>query len=241
MGRVPRWAWEKLERGWESIGRRFAGIAAWADVIGLVLVAATGALALAHSAEFPNEEDWSKGHPLPLVQVGAGILLVLTQVVLVVKGRKGQRNRELEAACRQVAAYIDEHCPNLPLREVGVHIWTVAGPPCAKHLRRSGSFLLSGDRARSGIRWTKGKGVVGSAWAKRIRVVRDLDEIAKVHWSPSEETEMTPDKRAKAEEQSLRGSGPRIVDPDLLRRLEREEAPKFLIKAARHAIKTNPV
>jgi hypothetical protein len=52
---------------------------------------------------------------------------------------------------------------------------------------------------------------------------------------------MTPEKKAKAEEQSLRGSGPRIVNPDLLRELEREHAPKYLIKAARRAVKTNPV
>jgi hypothetical protein len=177
MGRVSLCAWRQLELGWEWLGRRLAGIARWMDVIGLLLVAATSALALAHSANFPSEVAWSAGHPLPPIQIGAGILLVLAQVMLVVKGRKGRRDQELEDACRQVAAYIDDHCPNLPLREVGIHIWTVAGPPFAKHLRRSGSFLLSGDRARSGIRWTQGKGVVGAAWEKRTRVIRDLEEI----------------------------------------------------------------
>lgn len=181
-----RRVWEKFEQGWEKLGRRFASIASWADVIGLLLVAATGALALAHSANFPTEEAWSEGEPLPPIQIGAGILLVLNQVVLVVRGRKGQRNMELEGACRQVAAFVDEQCPNLPLREVGVHIWTVAGPPFAKHLRRSGSFLLTGDRARSGIRWTKDKGVVGVAWTTRTKVIRDLEEIRQRVGSPEQ-------------------------------------------------------
>lgn len=51
---------------------------------------------------------------------------------------------------------------------------------------------------------------------------------------------MATHERAKAEEQSLQGSGPRIVTVDVLRQLERDEAPKHLIKAARRAIKTNP-
>jgi hypothetical protein len=195
MGRVSLRIWRWLELGWDWIGRRFAGVAAWADVIGLLLVAATGALALAHSADFPSEDAWSSGHALPPIQIGAGILLVLTQVVLVVRGRKGRRDEELEGACRRVAAYIDQECPNLPLREVGVHIWTVAGPPFARHLRRSGSFLLIGDRARSGIRWTKDKGVVGAAWTKRTRVIEDLEEIrCRVH-SPEQFADLPEDKK----------------------------------------------
>lgn len=60
----------------------------------------------------------------------------------------------LEDACRDVAAFVDE-----------------------KNLRRAGSFLLIGDRARSGIRWKKGKGVVGLAWAEERVVVKDLEDV----------------------------------------------------------------
>lgn len=51
---------------------------------------------------------------------------------------------------------------------------------------------------------------------------------------------MTPREKVEAQERSLQGAGPRIVTADTLRRLEREEAPKHLIKAAQRAIKTNP-
>lgn len=169
--------WHGVESGREWLSKRFAWLGAWADVVGLVLVAIVGALALAHSAHFPSSMAWSKGHPLPPAQIAAGVLLVMTQIVVVVRARRGRRNTELEDACRHVAGYIDEHCPEVHLREVGVHIWTVAGPPFARYLRRSGSFLLGGQRARSGIRWMKGKGVVGFAWAERMKKIKDIEEI----------------------------------------------------------------
>ena len=52
----------------------------------------------------------------------------------------------LEESCQLVAAYIDERCANVQLRNVGVHIWTTAGPPFARYLRRSSSFLLAGGQ-----------------------------------------------------------------------------------------------
>jgi hypothetical protein len=53
----------------------------------------------------------------------------------------------------------------------------VAGPPFARYLKRSSSFLLAGDRERSGITWVKGKGVVGAAWEDGTTVTRDIDAI----------------------------------------------------------------
>jgi hypothetical protein len=154
-----------------------AWLGSFADIIALALVAATTGLALAHSADFPSENAWSSGHILPPAQIAAVVLLVVAQISVVLRARRKQRNRELEDACREVAACIDEQCPSLPLREVGVHIWEVAGLPFARHLRRSGSFLLLSNRARSGIRWTKGKGVVGVAWQKERRIIKDIEAI----------------------------------------------------------------
>lgn len=177
MRKLVRHVWQRLEKGREWAGRKAAWIGAYADIAALALVGLTASLALAHSAELPSADAWSTGNPLPPSQVVAVALLVFAQVVIVIRGRKRQRNRELEDACREVAAYMDEQCPALPLREVGIHIWTVAGPPFAKHLRRSGGFLLVGTRARSGIRWSKGKGVVGVAWRKKAKLIRDLDAV----------------------------------------------------------------
>lgn len=177
MRRAASSVWGHLEKLREWISRLLAWLGSFADVIALALVAATTGLALAHSADFPSTNAWSAGHLLPPAQISAAVLLVIAQIAVVLRGRRKQRNRELEDACREVAAYIDEQCPPLPLREVGVHIWAVAGLPFFRHLRRSGSFLLLSNRARSGIRWTKGKGAVGVAWQRERRIIKDIEAI----------------------------------------------------------------
>jgi hypothetical protein len=149
----------------------------WADVAAFVYLLLSGGLALAHSAEWPSAHAWSKGHILPVAQLIAFALLGLTQLAILVSGRRAQRNQSREDACQLVAAYIDEHCPGVQLRNVGVHLWTVAGPPFARYLRRSSTFLLVEERERSGIVWVKGKGVVGTAWEEGVTVTRDIDAI----------------------------------------------------------------
>lgn len=149
----------------------------FADIAAFVFLLLSGGLALAHSAEWPSTHAWSRGHVLPVAQLAAFALLGLTQLAILVSGRRSRRNEDLEKACQLVAAYIDEHCPGVQLRNVGVHIWTAAGPPFAGYLKRSSSFLLAGDRERSGITWVKGKGVVGAAWEDGITVTRDIDAI----------------------------------------------------------------
>jgi hypothetical protein len=51
---------------------------------------------------------------------------------------------------------------------------------------------------------------------------------------------MTPKEKAMARQRSNDGSGPRIVSKDVVRRLEKSDAPKHLIKAAQRALETNP-
>jgi hypothetical protein len=149
----------------------------YADIAAFVFLLLSGGLALAHSDEWPSGDAWSKGHPLLLAQLLVFVLLGLTQLAILISGRRGERNKGLEESCQLVAAYIDERCANVQLRNVGVHIWTTAGPPFARYLRRSSSFLLAGDRERSGIIWVKGKGVVGAAWEDGVTVTRDIDAV----------------------------------------------------------------
>jgi hypothetical protein len=170
-------------------------VIAVADVVALLLTAAATGLAAAHSSNLPDATAWTAGHPLPVAQVLAVAMLVLAQVGVVARDRGQRRNRELEDACREVAAYVDEQCPGLLLREVGVHIWTVAGTPFGRHLRRSGSFLLTGTRARSGIRWTQGRGVVGLAWRLKTRVIRDLERTRKAARSEQTFTALAAEDR----------------------------------------------
>jgi hypothetical protein len=52
---------------------------------------------------------------------------------------------------------------------------------------------------------------------------------------------MTPQQQAEARRKSAEGTGPRIVPEWYVKQLEESFAPKSVIKAARRALKTNPV
>jgi hypothetical protein len=175
--RAGKSAWDGTARAWRGLTRPFAAAMPYADIAAFVFLLLSGALALAHSDQWPSGNAWANGHPLLLAQLLAFVLLGLTQLAILISGRRARRNEDLEKACQLVAAYIDEHCPGVQLRNVGVHIWTTAGPPFARYLKRSSSFLLAGDRERSGITWVEGKGVVGAAWEDRITVIRNIDAI----------------------------------------------------------------
>lgn len=172
--RVP---WIRLEAIWGLAGRRLAFLGTYSDLTALLLGAAASTLALAHSGQFPDEGDWKGGAPLLVAQIIVTALFLVTQSANTFARRRMRRNRRLEDACREVAGLIDEECPDLPLRYVGVRIWSVRGPFFARHLRRKASFFLTADRAQPGIRWIKGKGVLGAAWERRREVIRDITAI----------------------------------------------------------------
>lgn len=187
------WVWGCVESVWGWIGRRVATVSPYGDVIALIFGALATVAALAHSGEFPHAEDWQKGRPLLLGQIFVTGGLLITQTLNTLGRRRYRRSRDLEAACREVAAYVDEHCPNIPLRYVGVRIWKVGGPPFARYLRRKASFFLTGERAQSGVRWTRGKGVLGRAWEKRKAVIRDIVEIRERVASEADYDELSDD------------------------------------------------
>jgi hypothetical protein len=169
--------WIRLEGLWGFVGRRLAFLGYYGDLTALLLGAAASTFALAHSGEVPKAESWEKGAPLVVAQICVTALFLLTQSLNTFARRSARRNGMLEDACREVAGLIDEQCPELPLRYVGVRIWSVRGPFFARHLRRKASFFLTADRAQSGIRWTKGKGVLGVAWEQRREMIRDISGL----------------------------------------------------------------
>jgi hypothetical protein len=186
------WVWDALARGWRLLTRPFATAMPYADIAVFVYALLAAALAFAHAGDLPSAHAWSRDHFLIYAQFGVLILLGVTQLAVLITERRSRRNKELEDACQLVAAYVDDHCPGVRLRDVGIHIWTTAGPPFARHLRRSGSFLLAGERERSGIVWVKGKGVVGAAWEESRRITRDIDAIRDKAGSRAADEELGP-------------------------------------------------
>lgn len=186
MAEVAGHIWRGLERTWQWCGRRTAWVRDYAQILAFAFGAAAVVLAAAHSGEFPDAEAWSKGRPLPIAQIGVVAIWVVAQLGILIGDFRSRKNQKLMDACREVAAFIDDQCPTLPLRDVGVRIWIVGGPPWARHLKRGASFLLSGERSQTGIRWVRGKGVVGTAWEKRLNTIGDLATVRATVGTPAE-------------------------------------------------------
>lgn len=180
--------YERIERVWIRLSQFAQGfVAICAGLFGV------GSLAIAF--KFPKEEWWERGEVLPGLLICVGLIAASYPAVAFFERRRQQSALVLEDACRQVAAHIDENCPDLPLRFVGIHIWVVVGPPFSRSLRRGAKFLLHGERRRSGVRWVKGKGVVGLAWDRRMEVIASLDGLQRRARTEQEWLQLPDEKR----------------------------------------------
>lgn len=88
--------------------------------------------------------------------------------------RRSDRDAELYEACVQMAAQVDELCPTVPLKDVGIHIWLARGRGKRRVLERGPQFLLR-KRLSSGVQLSPAKGVVGRAWSEKADVLLDLE------------------------------------------------------------------
>jgi len=163
----------RLERGWEATKRalrhpeppRLFAISA-APVFSVATVA--------RSVEFPEKDWWEPGKPATYVLLAAGAIAGAGAVVNAVRVSRRTQGATLYEACVQLAAYIDEKCPSLSLREVGIHVWRVGGPPFARRLHRPQQFLLR-SRQPSHVAFTKGKGLIGKVWATGVPDIKNLE------------------------------------------------------------------
>jgi hypothetical protein len=128
---------------------------------------------VAFSLGLPSKEIWESGKPLVVVLIVTGIVTAIYQPIVNLNQRQRKQQGILNDACREVAAHMDDECPELPLRRIGVHIWRVKGLWRWKRLVRAGRFLIRG-RASSNVIWQPKKGVLGLAWKERAPVIVDL-------------------------------------------------------------------
>lgn len=129
---------------------------------------------VAFSLNLPNKEIWESGKPLVIALIITGIVTAIYQPIVNLDQRQRKRQGILNDACREVAAHMDDECPELPLRRIGVNIWQVKGFWRWKHLDRVGRFLLRG-RASSNVIWQPKKGALGLAWQEKAPVIVDLE------------------------------------------------------------------
>jgi cytochrome c biogenesis factor len=72
----------------------------YADIAAFAFLLLSGGLALAHSDQWPSGKAWANGDPLLLAQLLAFVLLGLTQLAILISGRRARRNEDLEEACQ---------------------------------------------------------------------------------------------------------------------------------------------
>lgn len=184
-----------LVRASTGIDRFFGNISERLEATTVVLTVTVGVCVALRSANLPSEAAWGGGKPWLIGSVAAAVALALAQVLVYFRRRKARGDAALDDACRVVASHLDDAIPDLPLKQVGIHIWRVAGLPKARYLRRAAHFLLAGERAHSGITWKEGKGVVGMAWKERHPKAINLETLYAKHNTPTRWNSLSEDER----------------------------------------------
>jgi hypothetical protein len=160
----------------------------------LALAAATpvaaGVLLGLAQVEIPDATMWDEpSDPLTVITVaivGLAALYGLGQVIAKpVTARRAERDAKVAAAklkladqCRKALVPINEHFPNVRLRQIGVHVWKVADD--GSQLVPLEKYTADQARIESPLKWTPGRGVVGLAWQNRVPIAETgLKERAK--------------------------------------------------------------
>lgn len=162
---------------------------AWAFVRLSLLIGAAIPLALRQA------EVWKKP-PEELV------VLCLLTIALVGAGepfvaRMNERRRRVVAdqmeqlKQRMTLALVDiAHLVSLPCQDIGVHLYVVQHPSPKRlrkpHLDRLLRVRLSSVPVSSDIRWSRGKGVVGSCWQQERDLAIDLHVLHEPHYACDE-------------------------------------------------------
>jgi len=151
-----------------------------------LLVVVYGAEQLARSENVP-EGFWKAGQIGRPIFVATAVAATAFSFIMATSYARTLKHAEqdarLGAVCRDVARVVVKHT-SLSHEVLGVHVWTVAGPPLARYLRRRTTFRPLG-RQKLAITWRKGKGAIGRCWTTERAAVVDIDALMRL--APDEE------------------------------------------------------
>lgn len=148
-------------------------------VLGLPIVNAAAALALALSAQnWPTPSFWSK---LTRALVASTFLTVMIPVVQIFISERGERRRRLELeeqervrdALAGSLLLVAKEC-GAPWDKTGIQAFKVEGWLWRKRQVLVAKLRLSSSPS-SGVKWSKGKGVIGRCWEQRRHQWESLD------------------------------------------------------------------
>jgi hypothetical protein len=163
----------------------------------LLLAVGTTALALIIAVNRPHGL-WTSPHHRWILALAVGVIAVVQGLPRVVESLwripRGDRRRKYERKVNEIlgAGYVRiVEISAIPFTQIGFHAFLVK-PGWRKHLVRVGRVRLPYRAESSGIRWTKGKGVIGECWRSGETIVADntdlLSEckrVGKLAWNSS--------------------------------------------------------
>lgn len=157
--------------------RRFEVQLQWiAGILGVYLAVAT----LFRAARHPGS-TWEPWHPLFIAMLLAAVFVPAYALVrsldareLRAGARKEKLRSDLALLCRRAVSTIADHCAGISVNDLSVQVWI-----CRRDGRfdRRAGFMLPEARPHSGIDWRRGKGIAGTAWARRDEVGADLSKL----------------------------------------------------------------
>jgi hypothetical protein len=146
------------------------------------LIAAVGAMGTAKEYGWPHESWWDPHEPALVAFVIVSILAGLGTLFIVIGFRrllaKGNRKQQFETAAQSFVRCVEKQT-DLQHHEIGVNIWLIKGMKGFRRLVRE-AIAVAEPRPETPITWTKGKGIIGQAWARKTSQFADLDAVREV-------------------------------------------------------------
>ncbi len=146
-----------------------------------VLVVALAAVNVAKGTDWPA--GWWDDRPGEVIFVALSIVTGLGSLFVAlgfrsVLGKQSQKLK-LETAAQSVARLIQQET-KLKHDEIGVNIWLIKGMVGFRRLVRA-AIVVAQPRHQTPITWTKGKGIIGEAWARKKSRFADLERVRELY------------------------------------------------------------
>ena len=145
----------------------------------MALVGSLAALALSLSRQaIPSTEFWAHHQGWIIAALASTFIVPMLQAGIVEFGERGrrkelERQQNIEAVLLTSLLDLERHA-GANIRTTGVQPFAVRGWWKLERQVRIGKVRLSAIPS-SGVKWTKGKGVIGRCWATRTPKVMDLE------------------------------------------------------------------
>jgi hypothetical protein len=140
-------------------------------------------LAVANLLRAANHHStvWDPWHPLFIVMLVAAVFVPVYAFLRALDARelkadaaRRKLQNDLELLCQRSVSAIADHCQDATVNDLSAQVWLCR--PEGTFDRRA-VFMLPEARPRSGIEWRKGRGIAGTAWARRSEGGADLSRL----------------------------------------------------------------